>query len=121
MKSITLSKGTEFTYGQNAQENSELTRKADKNHIWMHVSNTASAHGILHTDNLYNSDINEAADIIKRHSKAKDWRCTTVIVCVKVRYVKVKNDNGSAEIIFSPRSNADGSKNGQRARTVLIK
>ena len=121
MKTITLSKGTEFTYGQNAQENSEITRKADKNHIWMHVSNTASAHGILHTDNLYSSDINEAADIIKRHSKAKDWRCTTSIVCVKVKYVKVKNDNGSIEIIPGPECKGSGSKYGKCARTIVLK
>ena len=121
MKTVYLSNGTEFTYGQNAQENSELTRTADKNHIWMHVSNTASAHGILHTDNLYNSDINEAANIIKHHSKAKDWRCTTTIVCVKAKYVKVKNENGSVELSFPLQSKASDSKHGRSARVVLIK
>ena len=117
MKTLTLSEGTDFTYGQNAQENSQLTRRAHQNHIWLHVSNTSSAHGILHTDNLYNPDIYEAAEIIKNHSKAKDQQNKTKIMCVKVKHVNVMNDNGSVQIMpqakMKPKSQA-------KARVVCI-
>ena len=101
MKTVCLLNGTEFTYGQNAQENSELTRTADENHIWMHADDVASAHGILHTEDLFNSDIHQAASIIKQHSKAKHQKSRLGVSCVKVKYVEIINSSGTARVLVN--------------------
>ena len=97
MKTVTLTEGTEFTYGQNAQENSQLTRAADQSHFWLHVANQPSAHGILQTQKPNKTELLEAATIIKQHSKAKDYR-RVAVDCIQVKYVKIVNDHGSAEM-----------------------
>ena len=108
MRTVTLSEGTEFTYGQNAQENSQLTRSANQNHFWLHVANQPSAHGILKTDKPIKAELVEAATIIKQHSKSKDQHRATVD-CIPVKQVKIVNDRGTAEI-----------KSRSKAKTVVV-
>ena len=88
MKTVILSEGTEFTYGENAQENSQLTRSAHQNHYWLHVNNHPSAHGILQTQKPNKAELTEAAAIIKQHSKAKDLH-RVAVDCVQAKYVKI--------------------------------
>ena len=103
MKTVTLSEGTEFTYGENAQENSQLTRSAHQNHYWLHVNNLPSAHGILQTQKPNKAELTEAATIIKQHSKAKDLH-RVAVDCIPVKQVRITNGNGTALIVSKTKS-----------------
>ncbi|GAG07510.1 unnamed protein product, partial [marine sediment metagenome] len=94
---LMLSEGTEFVYGENAQENSLLTRGASQNHIWLHVASAPSTHGVLRTDAPAKSEILEAAAIVKQHSKSKDY-ARVGVEYIQVKYVKIVNDAGGAEL-----------------------
>ena len=97
MKTLTLSEGTEFVYGENAQDNSLLTRGAAQNHTWLHVASGPSTHGVLRTDSPGKSEILEAAAIVKQHSKSKDY-ARVGVEYIQVKYVKIVNDSGTAEL-----------------------
>ena len=98
MKTLVLSEGTEFVYGENARENSQLTRAAAQNHLWFHVAESPSAHGVLKSEKTSRSELLEAAAVIKQRSKLKDRRRVEV-ECIQVKHVKIINDQGTAELL----------------------
>jgi len=102
MKTLVLSEGTEFMYGENARENSELTRSAAQNHLWFHVADSPSAHGILKSEKASRRELREAAAIVKQRSKLKNLRRVEV-GCIQVKHVKIINDHGTAELMKQTR------------------
>lgn len=86
MKIVTIDKYI-LKIGKNENENDSLLNESDENHIWFHLANLPSCHGILNCtyDNLSPKIVFIAACQIKKNTKYKKSRD------IKVNYTELKN------------------------------
>ena len=71
--------------GDNAKENHQLIDDADPNDWWFHLDEYPSGHCIVEIPELTKEIIIYAAQIVKEHSKYKNFKN------VKVKYLQIKN------------------------------
>ena len=86
MRSIEVGEYT-FLLGKNAEENDKLINQSDPNHIWFHLANLPSCHGVINCtiEQLTNNMRYVCGSQLKKYTKYKS------ITGIYVNYTQVKN------------------------------
>jgi predicted ribosome quality control (RQC) complex YloA/Tae2 family protein len=84
--------GAKVIVGRNSNENDELTfAVASISDFWFHVSQYAGSHVVLQKDNPTKEDIQFAANLAVKYSKAKDLTRAKVDYCNVIDVEHPKN------------------------------
>lgn len=83
--------GTEIMIGRNSKENDLLTFTfANKKHIWLHVKNYPGSHVVLCTADPSKEELQTAANIAAKYSKARNLKKIDVTFCTVSDVTKPK-------------------------------
>ena len=100
MKTFTLN-NINFRLGQNAKENHLLIDYADVNDWWFHLDSFPSGHCIVECDELTNDLCLYAGQLIKEHSKYKNYKKLKVIY-LQIKNVKKTKNPGEVTLLKKP-------------------
>lgn len=92
--------------GKNAKDNWRILEEACEDDLWFHVKDESSAYVIIENDyktKITDEDIQEAAEICKKHSKLRDKK-RVHINWLPVKYVKKGKMVGEAILKKEPNT-----------------
>lgn len=102
MKEFTFN-DTIFRLGANAKENHILIDEADPNDWWFHLDNLPSGHCIVECKDLKKDLCLYAAQLIKEHSKYKNYKKLKVIY-LQIKNIKKTKNPGQVILLKAPDS-----------------
>lgn len=72
MREFVSSTGIVIKVGQNDKENDLLIKTSHQDHIWCHLENLPSPHAVIESPEPDPETVNEALQLVKYYSKAKE-------------------------------------------------